>query len=983
MADEIGNLVSNMDNMSLEDIGSSLLSRQARLNAEAAKEAKKQARIQNVLGLLGVGIAITKDAKKRRLAELEEKKVWERGDDEAQASQFRTNAEAVKHFVDLDNLNVWEGEDYLNFKADPKALKFYYGDTDISELSESQFRSAYLHDSDRIGNIALQFRTPFDEALKKKMSPSRYDEFVGSKDYEKVLELHGMDIANHYYKNVAKEGEAYRPQYENFIDNGLELFNLKGPDRDKSAEEFLRRAQGITPMGVSRVEAAYIDRWGVQNYDKGLIGGVIDGARKLGAWSDDTTPNMFESASKADWLFNRDPLEGKFEMNLSSVVYDSVNNRLQQFESNTLPGLSQESILELELAVDEDYVPYTQYDDYKESGLLSDKNFVYKALFGNRSREEVTESALVHMSVPTHEGENQTHKGLGWRKIWWRAARYSEDLGEVELKAFHTDTTKLAIAMELEPKKWRQIYGNMVGTLDGFETHDEVAMAEYDRFASDEQGRIIIASRMLMREGFYSEGGVGIAEGYDFETDTVDRFDKYSVPRGYNTHNSIMANAENNYIYVDKDGWHINNDVKGDGSGGWDELSPQKKAQVWHTTLMNIGNIEVENQVDLVDIYSEFTQSIPHPIMGNVDVNQYQRWLADDSARAVIFGADLGPDYNMPVDKWSEVMNKRGTTTIGGYSTGSYYFPSSTVDKTLGSTRNRFSRREYLDRIKMIKDYGTLEAPEVAGVAEVEAEDTNSLPPETLDFIPAEWANVTKAEVFGVNIEDSPLYNENTREELSNYGDRMNNVFVAGGFAPIPFDDVAMKKTDRILGFIASTESGGTTNPLIATNPDSTAKGVFQITDGTAKTAIVRLVNNSKFGDYEVPDDIQVLYDEIMDEGLEYMNILRLSPTSQTLLAFSNLIERPVSIDGVKQDGLGTELMWNYYNAEPGSIQEAIAAEKIYSLTHHTDATNENMSLLEKARYSVGKNDNVERNLRKYYPAWNDFQNKRYNTKKD
>jgi len=716
MADEIGNLVSNMDNMSLEDIGSSLLSRQARLNADAAKEAKKQARIQNVLGLIGVGVAITKDAKKRRLAELEEKKVWERGDDEAQAAQFRTNAEAVKHFVDFDNLNLWEGQDYLNFKADPKALKFYYGDTDISELSESQVRSAYLHDSERIGNIALQFRTPFDEALKKKMSPRRYEEFVGSKDYEKVLELHGMDIANHYYKNVAKEGEAYRPQYENFIDNGLELFNLKGPDRDKSAEEFLSRAQGITPMGVSRVEAAYIDRWGTENYDKGLIGGVIDGARKLGAWKDDTTPNMFESSSKADWLFNRAPLEGKFEMNLSSVVYDSVNNRLQQFESNTLPGFSKESILELELLVDEDYMPYTEYDDYKGSGLLSDKNFTYKALYGNRTREEIRNSALVHMSVPTYEGENQTTRDTtAWMQIWWRADRYSDDLGEVEIKAFHTDTTKLAIAMELEPKKWRQIYGNMVGTLDGFESNDESAMAEYDRFASDEQGRIIIASRMLMREGFYSHGGLFIDEGYDFETDTVDRFDKFSVPRGYNTHNNIMANAENNYIYVDKDGWHLNNDVKGDGSGGWNELSPQKKAQVWHTTLMNIGNIEVENQTDLVDIYSEFTQSIPHPIMGTVDVNQYQRWLADDSARAVIFGNDLGPDYNMPVDKWSEVMNKRGTMTIPNYGKDRYFFSQMSIPKTLGSTSTKGTRSEYLDRIKMIKDYGSLEASEVAG----------------------------------------------------------------------------------------------------------------------------------------------------------------------------------------------------------------------------------------------------------------------------
>jgi hypothetical protein len=200
----------------------------------------------------------------------------------------------------------------------------------------------------------------------------------------------------------------------------------------------------------------------------------------------------------------------------------------------------------------------------------------------------------------------------------------------------------------------------------------------------------------------------------------------------------------------------------------------------------------------------------------------------------------------------------------------------------------------------------------------------------------------------------------------------MNNVFVSAGFAPIPFNDKTNKATDTLISFIASNESGGESNPLIATNPDSTAKGVFQFTDETTKTAVVRLVNNSKFGDYEVPNDVQVLYDEIMSEGLEAIDILRLSPTSQTLLAFSNLIERPVSIDGVKQDGLGTELMWNYYSAAPGSKEQALAAKRIYELTHHTDAGNKNMGPIKKIKYALGKDKNIERNLLKYYPGYKD-----------
>lgn len=67
MADNLQNLVADMDNMSLEDLGGSLLARQSKINAEREKQARKSQKITNALALIGIGQALTKDAFKKEL----------------------------------------------------------------------------------------------------------------------------------------------------------------------------------------------------------------------------------------------------------------------------------------------------------------------------------------------------------------------------------------------------------------------------------------------------------------------------------------------------------------------------------------------------------------------------------------------------------------------------------------------------------------------------------------------------------------------------------------------------------------------------------------------------------------------------------------------------------------------------------------------------------------------------------------------------
>ena len=74
MADDI---YGNISNMSVDELGSSLLQKKAQSDRAAAKKAKKNERIQQGLALLLMGQGVMKTQFKKRMKEAEEKKDME------------------------------------------------------------------------------------------------------------------------------------------------------------------------------------------------------------------------------------------------------------------------------------------------------------------------------------------------------------------------------------------------------------------------------------------------------------------------------------------------------------------------------------------------------------------------------------------------------------------------------------------------------------------------------------------------------------------------------------------------------------------------------------------------------------------------------------------------------------------------------------------------------------------------------------------
>ena len=76
MAEDLNAIFESYEDKSIEELGSSLLSRQAAINEKRAKQAKKSKRIGQALAAIGVGQKLFKNAYNRRMKELDKHELF-------------------------------------------------------------------------------------------------------------------------------------------------------------------------------------------------------------------------------------------------------------------------------------------------------------------------------------------------------------------------------------------------------------------------------------------------------------------------------------------------------------------------------------------------------------------------------------------------------------------------------------------------------------------------------------------------------------------------------------------------------------------------------------------------------------------------------------------------------------------------------------------------------------------------------------------
>jgi hypothetical protein len=243
MAEDI---FSNMDNMSIDELGTSLLQKREKSQRAAAKKAKKNEKIQQGLALLLMGQGVMKTQFKKRMKELDDFHKFETIGNEHKAKQLNMNATILNTIG-----NTWDGKGGLEgFKNSDDYLRF------------------------------SQEVRPFVDQKIKAMTADEYDTVYGTSTYENAMDLASESYAKKYLEVDKKSGKA---NYLAYQDGLKEILGDESIDMDKN--ELFQRA-----MGLSADELTMYQR---RNYQKVLAeyksqGNLIGGFKRvLGLFNDD------------------------------------------------------------------------------------------------------------------------------------------------------------------------------------------------------------------------------------------------------------------------------------------------------------------------------------------------------------------------------------------------------------------------------------------------------------------------------------------------------------------------------------------------------------------------------------------------------------------------------------------------------------------------------------------------------------------------
>lgn len=243
MAEDI---FSNIDNMSIDELGTSLLQKREKSQKAAAKKAKKNERIQQGLALLLMGQGVMKTQYKQRMKELDDLHKFETIGNDNKAKQLNMNSTILNTIG-----NTWDGKGGLeSFKNSDDYLRF------------------------------SQEVRPFVDQKIKAMTADEYDTVYGTSTYENAMDLASESYAKKYLEVDKKSGKA---NYLAYQDGLREILGDEAIDMDKN--ELFQRA-----MGLSADELTTYQR---RNYQKVLAeyksqGNLIGGFKRvLGLFNDD------------------------------------------------------------------------------------------------------------------------------------------------------------------------------------------------------------------------------------------------------------------------------------------------------------------------------------------------------------------------------------------------------------------------------------------------------------------------------------------------------------------------------------------------------------------------------------------------------------------------------------------------------------------------------------------------------------------------
>ena len=251
MADDLNNLFENFENKSIEELGSSLLGRQAEINKKQAKEAKKSKRIGQTLAMIGVGQKIFKNSYNKRAKELDKHEMFLLSNNDSQAKEVAQLGRIMQYMPDAD----WSEKN--------KAL-------DINSKVK-----LYLEEHDGDG-LAVKFKPVIDSLIKQDVGEDKFNAYKANTDsYETTYDSALHELLTDYLDTNKDTGKA---NYLGFEDELRDVLQLGDMDR----LDLFKRARSISAYDLTQAEKRIIAERKSNYKNRGLFNTIKDGLSQVG-----------------------------------------------------------------------------------------------------------------------------------------------------------------------------------------------------------------------------------------------------------------------------------------------------------------------------------------------------------------------------------------------------------------------------------------------------------------------------------------------------------------------------------------------------------------------------------------------------------------------------------------------------------------------------------------------------------------------------
>tara|TARA_B110000211_G_C14087743_1_gene557454 strand:- start:2696 stop:4423 length:1728 start_codon:yes stop_codon:yes gene_type:complete len=352
MADSFSDIMGDYENKSLEELGSSLLSRQAQINEDNAKEAKKSQRVGQALALIGVGQKVFKNAYNKRADELDKQELFLLSNNDSEAKEIAQLGRIMQYMPEKE----WADKN-KNLDIDSKV-------------------KLYLEEYDGDG-LSVKFKPVIDGLIKQEIGEENFNAFKGNTDtYDTAYDTALSNVLKEYLKNDV-DGNANYLSFEDELRNTLQL------DKDMDRLDVFKRARGLKAYDLTQAEKRLIAERKSLYRNRGAMNVIKDGFAQVGSRNEKNGGiNVFKNIESTN-LAGGNLSDILNNLDLGGIVIGSVDESMTAYR-NTFDSLTDLAKADTNL-YDRASKNLAQFDSLIRKQKIYDNDNKYKMTIGRRS----------------------------------------------------------------------------------------------------------------------------------------------------------------------------------------------------------------------------------------------------------------------------------------------------------------------------------------------------------------------------------------------------------------------------------------------------------------------------------------------------------------------------------------------------------------------------------------------------------------------